>query len=58
VDDQDKAAADDPACAGIAIRAMPLYMRDLGSTVAIAQAAIDLARELALCRRPTPRRLP
>jgi LPPG:FO 2-phospho-L-lactate transferase len=51
VDDQDKAAADDPACAGIAIRAMPLYMRDLDSTVAIAQAAIDLARELALCRR-------
>jgi LPPG:FO 2-phospho-L-lactate transferase len=55
VDDQDKSAADDPACAGIAIRAMPLYMRDLGSTVAIAQAAIDLALELALCRRhPRP----
>jgi LPPG:FO 2-phospho-L-lactate transferase len=47
VDDQDKAAADDPACAGIAIRALPLYMRDLESTAAIARAAIDLALEIA-----------
>ncbi len=47
VDDQDKAAADDPACAGIAIRAMPLYMRDVDSTASIARAAIELAQELA-----------
>jgi LPPG:FO 2-phospho-L-lactate transferase len=47
VDDQDKAAADDPACAGIAVRAMPLYMRDVDSTAAIARAAIELAQELA-----------
>jgi len=47
VDEQDKAAADDPALAGIAVRSLPLYMRDLPSTVTIAQAAIDLARELA-----------
>jgi LPPG:FO 2-phospho-L-lactate transferase len=46
VDDQDKAAADDPACAGITVRAMPLYMRDLDSTAAIARAAIELAQEL------------
>jgi len=47
VDEQDKAAADDPALAGIAVRALPLYMRDVPSTAAIAQAAIDLAHELA-----------
>ena len=47
VDDQDKAAADDPAVAGIAVRALPLYMRDVPSTAAIARAAIDLAGELA-----------
>lgn len=46
VDDQDKAAADDPALTGIAIRALPLYMRDLASTATIAQSAIDLAQEL------------
>jgi LPPG:FO 2-phospho-L-lactate transferase len=46
VDDQDKAAADDPRCAGITIRALPLYMRDLEATAAIARAAIDLAQEL------------
>jgi LPPG:FO 2-phospho-L-lactate transferase len=46
VDEQDKAAVDDPALAGIAVRALPLYMRDLPSTIAIAQAAIDLATEL------------
>ena len=44
VDEQDKAAVDDPALAGIAVRALPLYMRDVPSTAAIAQAAIDLAR--------------
>jgi LPPG:FO 2-phospho-L-lactate transferase len=47
VDEQDKAAVDDPALAGIAVRAVPLYMRDLPSSAAIAQAAIDLAEELA-----------
>ena len=46
VDEQDKATADDPALAGIAVRALPLYMRDLPSSAAIAQAAIDLAVEL------------
>jgi LPPG:FO 2-phospho-L-lactate transferase len=44
--DQDKAAADDPALAGIQVRALPLLMRDLPATTAIAQAAIDLALEL------------
>ena len=47
VDDQDKAAADDPALAGIEVRALPLYMRDLPATAAIARAALDLAQELA-----------
>ena len=47
VDEQDKAAADDPALAGIEIRALPLYMRDLPATAAIARAALDLALELA-----------
>ena len=46
VDDQDKAAADDPALAGIAVRALPLFMRDLPATTAIAAAALDLALEL------------
>jgi LPPG:FO 2-phospho-L-lactate transferase len=32
---------------GIEVRARPLYMRDIPSTAAIAQAAIDLARELS-----------
>jgi LPPG:FO 2-phospho-L-lactate transferase len=47
VDEQDKAAVDDPALAGIAVRALPLYMRDVPSSAAIAQAAVDLAKELA-----------
>jgi LPPG:FO 2-phospho-L-lactate transferase len=52
IDDQDKAAVeqalgDDPALAGIAVRALPLYMRDIPSSAAIAQAAIDLAKELS-----------
>lgn len=46
VDEQDKTAVDDPALAGITVRALPLYMRDPAATAAIAQAAIDLAREL------------
>jgi LPPG:FO 2-phospho-L-lactate transferase len=47
VDEQDKAAVDDPALAGIAVRALPLYLRDIPTSAAIAQAAIDLAKELA-----------
>ena len=51
VDDQDKATADiladDPALAGIEVRVLPLYMRDLPATTAIARAALDLALELA-----------
>jgi LPPG:FO 2-phospho-L-lactate transferase len=47
VDDQDKATADDAALAGIEVRALPLYMRDLPATTAIAHAALDLATELA-----------
>ncbi len=46
VDDQDKPAADDPALTGIEIRALPLLMRDLPATAAIARAALDLALEL------------
>ena len=46
VDEQDKAAGDDPSLAGIAVWALPLYMRDIPSSAAIAQAAIDLAKEL------------
>jgi LPPG:FO 2-phospho-L-lactate transferase len=44
VDDQDKA---DIYPAGIRVRAMPLYMRDVPATAAIARAALDLAEELA-----------
>jgi LPPG:FO 2-phospho-L-lactate transferase len=47
VDTQDKAAADDPALAGIEVRARPLLMRDLAATTAIARATLDLALELA-----------
>jgi LPPG:FO 2-phospho-L-lactate transferase len=46
VDDQYKPAADDPALAGIEVRALPLLMRDLPATTAIARAALDLALEL------------
>ncbi|MFI5069136.1 MAG: 2-phospho-L-lactate transferase [Streptosporangiales bacterium] len=46
VDEQDKAAADAPELAGIAVRARPLYMTDLAATAAIARAALDLAAEL------------
>jgi LPPG:FO 2-phospho-L-lactate transferase len=47
VDDQDKAAVDDPALAGIAVRALPLYMTDLAASAEIARAALTLAGELA-----------
>jgi LPPG:FO 2-phospho-L-lactate transferase len=46
VDEQDKAAADDPALAGIAVRALPLYMTDLAASAEIARAALSLAAEL------------
>jgi LPPG:FO 2-phospho-L-lactate transferase len=51
VDDQDKAAVEqaaaaDPELARIVVRALPLYMRDVPSSAAIAQAAVDLAVEL------------
>jgi LPPG:FO 2-phospho-L-lactate transferase len=46
VDDQDKAAADDPALHGIAVRAVPLYMTDLAASAEIARAALSLALEL------------
>jgi LPPG:FO 2-phospho-L-lactate transferase len=46
VDDQDKAAVDDPRLAGIAVRALPLYMTDLEASAEIARAALTLAREL------------
>ena len=44
IDDQDKA---DTYPEGIEVRAMPLYMRDLAATAAIARAALDLAQELS-----------
>ncbi|HEU5419634.1 MAG TPA: 2-phospho-L-lactate transferase [Streptosporangiaceae bacterium] len=47
VDGRDKAAADAPELAGIAVRAMPLYMTDLAATAEIARAALELAAELA-----------
>jgi hypothetical protein len=37
---------DDPALTGIAVRALPLYMRDLASTAEIATAALSLAAEI------------
>src|SRR5215470_8947776 len=46
VDEQDKAAADAPELAGIAVRALPLYMSSPAATAAIARAALDLAGEL------------
>ncbi len=46
VDDQDKAAADDARLAGIAVRALPLYMTDLAAAAEIARAALSLAGEL------------
>jgi LPPG:FO 2-phospho-L-lactate transferase len=46
VDEQDKEAVDDPALAGIEVRALPLYMRDAASTAEIARTAIELAAEL------------
>jgi LPPG:FO 2-phospho-L-lactate transferase len=47
VDDQDKAAADDAALAGIAVLARPLLMTDLAAAAEIAGAAVALAAELS-----------
>jgi LPPG:FO 2-phospho-L-lactate transferase len=47
VDERDKTAADAPELAGIAVRALPLYMTDLPAATAIARAALDLAQELS-----------
>jgi LPPG:FO 2-phospho-L-lactate transferase len=47
VDVQDKAAADSPELAGIAVRALPLYMTGVPATAAIARAALALGEELA-----------
>jgi LPPG:FO 2-phospho-L-lactate transferase len=46
VDDQDKAAVDDPRLAGITVRALPLYMTDVAASAEIARAALSLAGEL------------
>ncbi len=46
VDEQDKAAVDDPALDGIEVRAVPLYMRDLAATAEMARAALTLAAEV------------
>jgi LPPG:FO 2-phospho-L-lactate transferase len=46
VDEQDKAAVDDPRLAGIHVRAVPLYMRDAVTTAELARAALSLAAEL------------
>ena len=47
VDEQDKAAVDAPELAGIAVRALPLYMTDLSASAEIARAAVALAAELS-----------
>jgi LPPG:FO 2-phospho-L-lactate transferase len=47
VDEQDKAAVDAPELAGIAVRAIPLYMTDLSASAEIARAALDLAAGLS-----------
>ena len=51
VDDQDKAAADDPRLAGITVRALPLYMTDLAAAAEIARAALSLVAELTPSRQ-------
>ena len=47
VDEQDKAAADAPELAGIAFRALPLYMTDVSASAEIACTAVALAQELS-----------
>ena len=46
VDEQDKDAVDAPELAGIAVRAVPLYMTDLASSAQLASAALSLAAEV------------
>jgi LPPG:FO 2-phospho-L-lactate transferase len=47
VDSSDADAVQDAELAGIAVRALPLFMTDATATAAIARSAIDLARELS-----------
>jgi LPPG:FO 2-phospho-L-lactate transferase len=47
VDEQDKDGADAPELAGIAVRAVPLYMTDLQASADIARAALALAGEIS-----------
>jgi LPPG:FO 2-phospho-L-lactate transferase len=47
VDERDKAAVDAPELAGIAVRALPLYMTNLAATAEIARAALEMAVELS-----------
>jgi LPPG:FO 2-phospho-L-lactate transferase len=47
VDERDKAAVDAPELAGLAVRALPLYMTSLAASAEIARAALELAAELA-----------
>jgi LPPG:FO 2-phospho-L-lactate transferase len=47
VDLADADAVTAPELAGLTVRAVPLYMRDLSATAAMATAAIELARELS-----------
>ncbi|HEY2553077.1 MAG TPA: 2-phospho-L-lactate transferase [Streptosporangiaceae bacterium] len=46
VDEQDKDAVDAPELAGIAVRAVPLYMTDLAASAELATAALSLAGEV------------
>src|SRR5580658_4991277 len=46
VDEQDKDAVGAPELAGIEVSARPLYMTDVAAAADIAQAAIDLARQV------------
>jgi LPPG:FO 2-phospho-L-lactate transferase len=47
VDTSDADAIDAPELAGIAVRALPLFMTDAAATSSIARAAVELARELS-----------
>ncbi len=47
VDTSDADELEAAELAGIAVRAMPLYMTDPAATAAIARAAVDLATELS-----------
>ena len=46
VDTADASASDAPELAGIAVRAVPLYLRDQATSAALAGATIELAAEL------------